>query len=198
MKCFTCEKCHDGRGLYPPCGSRIPDPPSPDCRDCPAGEFSDELNSAACHSCQRCAEHEIVTAVCTSQSNTICSGTCEAGYFFSKKDSTHSCKKCSHCCLDGKDEEIPECGLASKQHCRLRPDKDCSPDSLLALPTDRLGGTENGSLPNSAIVGIVVGVVGAVMAALAIGIYLYRTRKNQDQAPSEMNRQNCKLLKENN
>lgn len=122
------------------------------------------------------------------------------GYFYSKKDSTHSCKKCSHCCLDGRDEEIPECanqGLeASKQNCRPRPDKDCSPGSSSASPTDRVGGTEasgNGSLSNGIITVIVVGVVSIVIVALAIGICLYRTRKKEERANT--NRQSCKLLK---
>ena len=203
MDCLKCATCHHGRGLYPPCGSRIPDPPNPDCRDCPAGEFSDELDSAACHSCQRCAEHEIVTAPCTSQSNTICSGTCEAGYFYSKKDSTHSCKKCSYCCFDGRDEEIPECtnqGLeASKQHCHPRPDKDCSPGSPSASPTDHLGGTEapGSGLPISTITGIAGGVAGGVILALAVRIYMYlhRTRKKKEAVGHlRMNHRSCKLL----
>lgn len=144
--------------------------------------------------------HEVVTAPCTSQSNTICSGTCEAGYFYSKKDSTHSCKKCSYCCLDGRDEEIPECtnqGLeASKQHCHPRPDKDCSPGSLSASPTDHLGGTEapgNGGLSSSTITGIAVGMAGGVFLALAVGIYLHRTTKKKE-ARLRMDQQSCKLL----
>ena len=200
--CLKCATCHHGRGLYPPCGSRIPYPPNPDCRDCPAGEFSDELDSAACHSCQKCAEHENVTAPCTSESNTICNGTCEAGYFYSEKDSTHSCKKCSYCCLDGRDEEIPECakqGLkASKQHCHPRPDKDCSPGSPSASPADHLGGTEapaNGGLSSFTIAGIVVGVAGGVVIALATGICLYRTRKKKRPTRSGMNYQSCIVIK---
>jgi len=206
IRCLNCQTCHPGRGLQPHCGSLIQHPPNPDCIACSAGKFSDELDSAPCHTCQRCAEHEIVAAPCTSQSNRICNGTCEAGYFYSKKDSTHSCKKCSYCCLDRGDEEIPECanqGLrASKQYCYPRPDKDCSPGSSLALPTDRPGGTEasgNGGLSTSGTIAIVVGVVSAVIiVALVIGIYcLYRTRK-RPETNTGVNPQSCRLLKGKN
>lgn len=197
MRCLNCLTCHRGRGLYPPCGSRIQDPPNPDCVDCPRGKFSDELDSAPCHTCQKCAEHEIITAPCTSKSNRICNGTCEKGYFYSKKDSTHSCKKCSHCCFDGKDEEISECtnqGLnASKQHCRPRPDKDCSPGSSVPSPTDHPGGTkasENGGLSHGMIAVIVVGLISTVIVSLAIAICLYRTRKQE--ARTDLNNQSCK------
>lgn len=173
--CLTCATCHDGYGLHPPCGSRIPYPPHPDCIACPAGKFSDKLDSAPCHSCQRCAEHEIVTARCTNQSDTICSGTCEAGYFYSKEDSSHSCKKCSHCCSDGKDEEIPDCANqgfeASKQHCHPRPDRDCNPGSAIS-PTSQKTGTE-ASTNGSSITGVVIGsVIGGIVLIVAVVIAL--------------------------
>ena len=203
VRCLNCATCHPGYGLDPPCGSLIPDPPHPDCIACPAGKFSDELDSAPCHSCQRCAEHEIVTAPCTNQSDRICSGTCKPEYFYSKKDSTHSCKKCSYCCLDGRDEEIPECANqcleASKRHCHPRPDKDCNPGSSLESPTDRQGGTEaseNGGLPNATIIGIVFGVVSPfIVGALATGICLYLKTRKKLGAQTGMNHQSCKLLK---
>ena len=203
VRCLNCLTCHAGRGLYPHCGSRIQNPPNPDCRACPAGEFSGELDSSPCHSCQRCAVREIITAPCTNQSNRICNGTCETGYFYSKEDSTHSCQKCAYCCFDGYDEPISECvnqGLkASKQHCRPRPDKDCSPGSRLPSATDRPGGTEaseNGGLSNAAIWVIVIGVVSTVIVALAIALVLYRTRKKPEaRTGTGMNHQCCKKPK---
>ncbi|XP_020604602.1 uncharacterized protein LOC110043488 isoform X2 [Orbicella faveolata] len=172
-RCLNCLTCHPGRGLDPPCGSHIQDPPNPDCVACPAGKFSDELDSAPCHSCQKCVAYEIITAPCTNRSNRICSGTCEAGYFYSKKDSTHSCQKCSYCCFDGKDEEISECanqGLkASKQYCRPRPDKDCSPGSSVISPTIHTTGTEasrNGSSISGGVIGGVIGGVGFIFVVV--------------------------------
>ena len=180
--CLNCDTCHPGFGLYPLCGSQIPHPPKIDCVTCRAGEFSDKLDSAPCHSCQRCAEHEIVTALCTSQSNRICNGTCEAGYFYSKKDSTHSCKKCSYCCLDGNDEKITECvnqGLeASKQHCHPRPDKDCNPGSFSAT-TQKTGNdaSTNGSSITGVVIGGVFGGVGFIVIVIAFYFCLLRRKK---------------------
>lgn len=171
--CLNCDTCHAGFGLDPPCGSQIPYPPKIDCVTCTDGKFSDKLDSAPCHSCQRCAEHEIVTAPCTNQSDRICNGTCEVGYFYSKKDSTHSCKKCSYCCLDEKDEEISECanqGLeASKQHCHPRPDKDCNPHSSVMSPTTKKTGTDassNGSSITGCVIGGVFGGVTFLVTAV--------------------------------
>ena len=174
--CLNCDTCHPGHGLDPPCGSQIPYPPKIDCVTCPDGTFSDELDSAPCHSCQRCAEHEIVTAPCTNQSDRICNGTCEVGYFYSKKDSTHSCKKCSYCCLDEKDEEIPECanqGLeASKQHCHPRPDKDCNPDSSVISSTTQKTGTDAST--NGRSTGVVIGgVFGSMSFIVMVAIALF-------------------------
>ena len=166
---------------------------------CPEGTFSDELDSAPCHSCQMCAEHEIVTAPCTSHSNRVCNGTCEAGFFYSKKDSTHSCQKCAYCCFDGKDEVISECvnqGLnASEKHCRPRQDKECSPGSSLPSPTDSLVGnetSESGSLSTAIIILIVLGVVSSVII-VTLAIFLrYRTRKKQEERrDTGMNLQCC-------
>lgn len=195
---MNCATCHDGRGLYPPCGSRIPYPPKPDCIACPEGKFSDELDSAPCHSCQICAEHEIVTAPCTSRSNRVCNGTCEAGFFYSKKDSTHSCQKCAYCCSDGKDEVISECvnqgSNASEKHCRPRPDKECSTGSSLPSPTDSLVGneaSESGSLSTTSIILIVLGVVSSVIIVTLVR-WLYRTRKKpEERRVPGMNHQCC-------
>lgn len=190
--CLNCDTCHAGFGLDPPCGSQIPYPPKIDCVTCTDGKFSDKLDSAPCHSCQRCAEHEIVTAPCTNQSDRICNGTCEVGYFYSKKDSTHSCKKCSYCCLDEKDEEIPECanqGLeASKQHCHPRPDKDCNPDSSVISSATQKTGTDastNGSSTGVVIGGVFGGMSFIVMVAIAFYVCLLRRKKAVEVADAQ-------------
>lgn len=107
------------------------------------------------------------------------------GYFYSKKDSTHSCQKCAYCCFDGKDEEISECtnqGLnASKQHCRPRPDKDCSPVSSVISPTIHTTGTEasrNGSSITGGVIGGVFGGVGFIgVIVIALCLHLCRRKK---------------------
>ena len=128
--CLNCDTCHPGYGLYPECGQTITYPPNIACKRCPDEMFSDKLDSAPCYSCQQCAMHEIVAAPCTRSSDRICNGTCEKGYFFSKKV-PRICQQCSYCCFDGKDEEQPECvkqGLnATGRHCRARLDKHCVP-----------------------------------------------------------------------
>lgn len=136
---MNCETCHPGYGLYPACGQSVTHPASNiDCKRCPNETFSDEYDSAPCHSCQQCAKLEIVTAPCTRNSDRICNGTCTKGYFFAKK-ALHTCQQCSYCCFDGKDEEQPECikqGLnASGRHCSARQDKQCGPSSTATLPS---------------------------------------------------------------
>ena len=139
FKCLNCATCHSGYGLYPLCGTPITYPANNiHCKPCPNGTFSDRLDSAPCHSCQDCGEHEIIAAPCTKDSDRKCNGTCEKGYFFAKK-APHDCQQCSYCCFDGKDDEQPECikqGLnATGRHCSGRLDKQCAPPSTTAVTT---------------------------------------------------------------
>ncbi|KAL9971607.1 hypothetical protein ACROYT_G017791 [Oculina patagonica] len=139
LRCLNCATCHPGRGLNPTCGSRITHPPHIECEDCPSGTFSDKYDSAPCHSCQHCAEHEKLTATCTSTSDRICNGTCEKGYFFANPH--NNCEQCSYCCFDGRDQEQPECikqGLnATGRHCSGRLDKQCGPPPTTVVTTKR-------------------------------------------------------------
>ena len=189
--CFPCASCHPGYGLEPKCGSSIKwQIDKIDCIVCTPGTYNDKDDSSPCQACHNCAEHEIVTTQCTNKSDTICNGTCVKGYFFAKKDATHSCQKCSYCCFDGDDELVSDCanqGLnATKQHCSPRPDKDCSP---VASPTPSInqilsGSTEasksdggGGGLSQTTI--IVLGVIGAVVviALVVIVLFFYRRKK---------------------
>ncbi len=204
VRCLNCDTCHPGRGLYPPCGSRILERSNIECKDCPSEKFSSEYDSAPCHNCQKCAKHEIIAAPCTNMSDRICNGTCEKGYFYSKKDSTHSCQKCAYCCFDGKDEEISECvnqGLnVSKQHCRPRPDKDCSPVPSSTSPTGLASGTKASKSGSPSKTTIIAGVIGSVVfvALVVLFVHLYRRKKHKGvpQPPGsaeEGNRRtNCK------
>lgn len=129
--CLNCDTCHPGFGLYPVCGKQITFPAKDiGCRPCSSTTFSDKLDSAPCHNCQRCVINEIVAANCTSTSDRNCSGTCVKGYYFAKKP-LHNCQMCSYCCFDGKDEIQQECinqGLnATNQHCSHRVDRNCVP-----------------------------------------------------------------------
>ncbi|XP_078371042.1 uncharacterized protein LOC144654699 isoform X2 [Oculina patagonica] len=137
LRCLNCDTCHPGHGLSPPCGRSIPDPPNIKCEECLSETFSDKYDSAPCHSCQQCAEHEKLTAPCTSTSDRICNGTCEKGYFFANPH--NNCEQCSYCCFDGRDQEQPECikqGLnATGRHCSGRLDKQCDPPPTTVVTT---------------------------------------------------------------
>ena len=200
--CLKCDTCHPGYGLDPPCGGQITSPvKGVGCKPCVDDTFSDELDSAPCHPCQSCAEHEIVTANCNSTSNRICSGTCIQGYYFSKKP-LHNCQKCSYCCLDGKDDIQQECvnqGLnVTNQHCSPRVDRRCGPDpTTMIIPkthdqppqrTDTTAETSanhhnqpsNQGHSKFKIISIVLGMLaGVFLAALVGGVYLFRRRKSQ-------------------
>ena len=144
-ECLHCAECQPGRGLYPhKCGETVTFPVIIECKKCESGKtFSDTYDSSSCRFCQLCAEHEDVTKECTPSSDTKCNKTCNSGYFFSEPQ--HVCKRCSYCCLDGKDEEQSECinkGLkAANQYCSPRPDRTCTP----SIPTGTAISTESKS-----------------------------------------------------
>ncbi|XP_067040144.1 uncharacterized protein [Acropora muricata] len=131
-QCLHCAECQPGHGLYPDkCGDIVKYPvKTHECKKCESGKtFSDTYDTSGCKLCHSCAEHEVVTKKCTLSSDTKCNKTCNSGYFFSKPQ--HVCKRCSYCCLDGKDEEQPQCinqGLkAFNRYCSPRPDSTCTP-----------------------------------------------------------------------
>ena len=132
-RCLHCEDCQPGLGLYPhKCGDTVTFPAIIECKKCESGKtFSDTYDTSSCKLCHSCAEHEVVTKICTPSSDTKCNKTCNHGYFFSKAQ--HVCKMCSYCCSDGKDEEQQQCinqGFkAVHQHCSPRPDRTCNPST---------------------------------------------------------------------
>ncbi|XP_074620698.1 uncharacterized protein LOC141879336 isoform X2 [Acropora palmata] len=136
-QCLHCEECHPGRGLYPhKCGDTVTFPVIIHCKKCDSGKtFSDTYDTSSCKLCHSCAEHEVVTKKCTLSSDTKCNKTCNSGYFFSKPQQI--CQTCSHCCLDGKDEEQLQCiyqGLKEfNRYCSPRPDRTCNPSTPTGL-----------------------------------------------------------------
>ena len=132
-RCLHCEDCQPGLGWYPhKCGDTVTFPAIIECKKCESGKtFSDTYDTSSCKLCHSCAEHEVVTKICTPSSDTKCNKTCNSGYFFSKPQQV--CKMCSYCCLDGKDEEQPLCikqGLkALNRYCSPRPDHACNPST---------------------------------------------------------------------
>ena len=164
-RCLPCAKCLPGRGLKPKCGSTVQHPPNIDCHSCEPGEFSSEFDSSSCLACHQCVKYQLITAHCTNKSDTVCSGKCKKGYYLSKT-APHNCQKCS-CCLDGKDEKIPECvnqGI-NNEHCGARPDKVC-------------GGTtdasKGGSLSTTSIILIVLGCFIAVVIVVLLIVMTWR------------------------
>ena len=196
-KCLPCAKCQEGRGLVPKCGTHIVyQVDTIDCKPCESGEFSDKYDSSSCYVCHDCVENEKVTVPCNSTSDTVCSGTCKKGFYFSKKDGTHSCQKCSHCCFDDQDEEVAECKeqgfTESKQYCAPRPDKDCAPPPY--APTGGKHGSDtsnNSKLSQGKITLIVVGTAAGVLSAVLSAVILHcRKRRNRATGDCQIN---CKL-----
>ena len=187
-ECLHCEHCHPGRGLYPhKCGDTVTFPPQIECKKCESGKtFSDAYDSSRCKLCHSCAEHEVVTKTCTLTSDTKCSKTCNSEYFFSS--SQQVCKKCSYCCLDGKDEEQPQCinkGLkAINQYCSPRPDRTCTPTQP---PTKSSSHGKIGWILLSVAIGLLLGAI----------LYCLRRKhmkKKRQDVPNESNVENgCDL-----
>ena len=173
-RCLSCGKCHEGYGLYPPCGSKLFHPPMSECRSCKAQTFSSKYDSSSCKACHHCAEHEIKEAECTNKNDTACSGKCKQGYFMSK--TVHNCLECSACCSDGKDEKIKECvslGIKNKE-CSPRPDKTCAGQRP---NTDATKGSR-GLAMKYLIVIIVVTIVVAIAVVIVIVMVCLRKKRN--------------------
>ena len=196
-KCLPCAKCQEGRGLVPKCGTHIVyQVDTIDCKPCESGEFSDKYDSSSCYVCHDCVENEKVTVPCNSTSDTVCSGTCKKGFYFSKKDGTHSCQKCSHCCFDDQDEEVAECKeqgfTESKQYCAPRPDKDCAPPPY--APTGGKHGSDtsnNSKLSQTTVIILIVVGTAIVLAGVLSAVILYcRKRRKRENRNCRIN---CKL-----
>lgn len=176
VRCLHCGKCHPGSGLQPQCGRTLPEEPIIECHKCEAGTFSSEINSSPCFPCHQCAQYELIKTPCSSTSDTVCSGNCEKGYYKTTK-APHNCQKCSACCSDGKDEKIDDCvSQGLDEHCSPRPDKDCS------------SGSKSGGL--STATRSVIGVIAAVVIAVAIAVtsyFCYKKRKRNEQPDNEAN-----------
>ena len=182
-RCLPCSKCHEGYGLYPPCGNTLFHPPmTTECRSCKAGTFSSEYDSSSCKACHQCAEHEMKEAECTQKSDTACSGKCEQGYFMSK--TVHNCQECSACCSDGKNEKIKECvslGIKNKE-CSPRPDKRCS----VQPPTTDATKGSRGLARKYLIIIIVSSIVVAIAVVIMIVMVCLRQRGNSGSSVQEL------------
>lgn len=174
-RCLSCGKCHEGYGLYPPCGSKLFHPPISECRSCKAQTFSSEYDSSSCKACHQCAEYEIKEAECTNKSDTVCSGKCKQGYFMSK--TVHNCQECSACCSDGKDEKIKECvGLGIKnKECSPRPDKTCAGQR----PTTAAKKGSEGLPKKYLITIIVLSIVVPILVVITIVMVCLRQKRKK-------------------
>ena len=125
--CVNCPKCPPGFGTIVPCGGTAPYNVSVPCEPCMPGRYSDSLSSESCKICSQCLPDEAVMAKCTNISNTQCScKPCPKGYYRNK--TTSKCLPCSGCCLDGKDEFVPECvsqKVPRTQTCSYQKGKSC-------------------------------------------------------------------------
>ncbi|XP_044176517.1 uncharacterized protein LOC114972098 isoform X1 [Acropora millepora] len=187
-QCLHCAECQPGRGLYPAaekCGSIVKYPvKTHECKKCESGKtFSDTYDSSGCKVCHSCAEHEVVTQNCTLRSDTKCNKTCNSGYFFSEPQ--HVCKRCSYCCLDGKDEEQPQCinhGLkAANRFCSPRPDRTCAP-LIISTPTGSVICTEaRSSTKHHKIEWIILSCVGigSLFGVILLSYCLWRRSKKK-------------------
>ena len=180
-RCLSCGKCHEGYGLYPPCGSKLFHPPMSECRSCKAQTFSSKYDSSSCKACHHCAEHEIKEAECTNKNDTACSGKCKQGYFMSK--TVHNCQECSACCSDGKDEKIKECvrlGIKNKE-CSPRPDKTCAGQPPTTDATKGSGGLATKYL----IIIIVSTIIVAIAVVIMIVMVCLRRNGNRESSVRE-------------
>ncbi|XP_015780805.1 PREDICTED: uncharacterized protein LOC107358729 isoform X2 [Acropora digitifera] len=179
-QCLHCAECQPGRGLSPfKCGDTVTFPKTSECKKCESGKtFSGTYDTSSCKLCHLCAEHEVVTQNCTLNSDTKCNRTCNSDYFFSKPQQV--CKRCSYCCLDGKDEEQPQCinkGLkAANRYCSPRPDRTCNPSIPTGLTTSTVS---RSSTKHGKIEWILSGVGTGLLFAVILFYCLWRRRRRK-------------------
>lgn len=187
-RCLDCNLCPHGFGLSPPCGSKVDHPPPIDCVPCVAGKtYSDDYGPSSCKNCQLCSRSEIVTKNCTLSEDTVCSKTCEEGYYH--ENSTHDCQKCSHCCNNGNDIRIKECqSMPSNKQCSVHSTQQCKPEPATTsqVVTTYPSSTATGSTTSSASVSrkpnaviIIIPVIGVILAVIFIIVLIltYKRRK---------------------
>ena len=205
VQCQKCLVCPAGQGLSVDCGDVITPQTAIVCKPCEQGmTYSSKSEAGACKTCTNCGEYRETIKSCTLTSNAVCGENCTLGAY--SEGIRGMCRPCSACCNDGNDYIEPKCKVPwvpkNKQCSDLRL-KKCSEKIVntttveenhstsststhtglpVSPPVTRgvvrdSASTNDVSLPNGAIIGIVIGVLLVALILAALFIYIVKTRQ---------------------
>jgi hypothetical protein len=180
-----CNHCPEGQGLSPACGSTLNHPPAIACLPCVTGKtYSNDYGPSSCKNCHICSSKENVTKKCTAIENTICSNTCEKGYYY--ENTTHGCQPCSDCCGDGNDIIMTECvehDMPPLKQCTIHNAQRCKKEfsTIFTLTGTSYLATTTSSR-NKANIGMIVGFLFVgLFIAIAATVLIYREVKHNEE-----------------
>ena len=206
VQCQKCLVCPAGQGLSVDCGDVITPQTAIVCKPCEQGmTYSSKSEAGACKTCTNCGEYRETIKSCTLTSNAVCGENCTLGaYSEGIRGMCRPCsaccndgndyiepkckvpwvpknKQCSDLRLKKCSEKIVNTTTVEENHSTSSTSTSTHTGLPVSPPVTRgvvrdSASTNDVSLPNGAIIGIVIGVL-LVALILAAFIYIVKTRQ---------------------
>ena len=206
VQCQKCLVCPAGQGLSVDCGDVITPQTAIVCKLCEKGmTYSSKSEAGACKTCTNCGEYRETIKSCTLTSNAVCGENCTLGaYSEGIRGMCRPCsaccndgndyiepkckvpwvpknKQCSDLRLKKCSEKIVNTTTVEENHSTSSTSTSTHTGLPVSPPVTRgvvrdSASTNDVSLPNGAIIGIVIGVL-LVALILAAFIYIVKTRQ---------------------
>ena len=207
IQCQKCLVCPAGQGLSVDCGDVITPQTAIVCKPCEQGmTYSSKSEAGACKTCTNCGEYRETIKSCTLTSNAVCGENCTLGaYSEGIRGMCRPCsaccndgndyiepkckvpwvpknKQCSDLRLKKCSEKIVNTTTVEENHSTSSTSTSTHTGLPVSPPVTRgvvrdSASTNDVSLPNGAIIGIVIGVLLVALILAARFIYIVKTRQ---------------------
>ena len=207
VQCQKCLVCPAGQGLSVDCGDVITPQTAIVCKPCEQGmTYSSKSEAGACKTCTNCGEYRETIKSCTLTSNAVCGENCTLGaYSEGIRGMCRPCsaccndgndyiepkckvpwvpknKQCSDLRLKKCSEKIVNTTTVEENHSTSSTSTSTHTGLPVSPPVTRgvvrdSASTNDVSLPNGAIIGIVIGVLLVALILAARFIYIVKTRQ---------------------
>ena len=207
IQCQKCLVCPAGQGLSVDCGDVITPQTAIVCKPCEKGmTYSSKSEAGACKTCTNCGEYRETIKSCTLTSNAVCGENCTLGaYSEGIRGMCRPCsaccndgndyiepkckvpwvpknKQCSDLRLKKCSEKIVNTTTVEENHSTSSTSTSTHTGLPVSPPVTRgvvrdSASTNDVSLPNGAIIGIVIGVLLVALILAARFIYIVKTRQ---------------------
>ena len=207
VQCQKCLVCPAGQGLSVDCGDVITPQTAIVCKPCEKGmTYSSKSEAGACKACTNCGEYRETIKSCTLTSNAVCGENCTLGaYSEGIRGMCRPCsaccndgndyiepkckvpwvpknKQCSDLRLKKCSEKIVNTTTVEENHSTSSTSTSTHTGLPVSPPVTRgvvrdSASTNDVSLPNGAIIGIVIGVLLVALILAARFIYIVKTRQ---------------------